>query len=646
MSIAARDALDRHAPPWLFAAAIATTAPHAGFLPIWVSALAALFLGWGFWLWYADRRLPGRWPLALILAGSCVAILAEYRTLLGRDAGVAMLVLFMAMKPLELRSKRDAMVIVTLGLFLLLTQYFHTQSIFTGLWLLLSIWLLTAIFIRINGGPASTLRFSLRYAAMLCLQSLPFLVALYLLFPRVSGPLWGVPEDTFSSRTGLSERMTPGSIAELVQSGEIAFRVRFDGSPPPKHKLYWRGPVLDQFDGTTWQPAPEAGPLPQVEPLSPPIGYETTMEPHSHTWLLALDAPTGLPPESTLSSRLIAQQRQAITTRQRFHLTAALDYRFNPDEKSSVLTRNLNLPADFNPRTRRLAAEWAAEAKAPQEIIAKALTLFNREFTYTLRPPRLGRDSIDEFLFVTRRGFCEHYAAAFVFLMRAAGIPARVVTGYQGGDQNPLDGYLIVRQSDAHAWAEVWLSGKGWQRVDPTAAVSPSRIETGIASALPLGEPLPAFVQLRADWLRGLRDRWEAVNNAWNQYLIGYDPERQRQLLSQLGFPDANWRDLGTLLAAVCLTLLSLLTGWALYHRPRLDPAQKLWQKALRHLARRQVNCPPWETPLALCARVSDQRPELAMPFRRVTEAYLRARYGAAPNDLNALRAAVAQLKR
>lgn len=646
MSIAARDALDRRAPPWLFIAAIVTTAPHAAFLPAWVSALAALFIGWGFWLWQADRRLPSRWPLAVIVAGSCAAILAEYHTLLGRDAGVAMLVLFMAMKPLELRSRRDAMVIVTLGLFLLLTQYFHTQSIFTGLWLLLSIWLLTAIFIRINGGPASSVRASLRYAGILCLQSIPFLIALYLLFPRISGPLWGLPEDAYSGKTGLAENMSPGSIAQLVQSGEIAFRVRFDGSIPPKQKLYWRGPVLDQFDGMTWQPAQDRDPAARIDALSRPVGYETTLEPHSRTWLLALDAPTELPPDSRVSSRLIAHHRQPVTSRQRFHLTATLDYRFNVEEKPDVIARNLTLPAGFNPRARRLAAEWAADGKSPRETIDKALMLFNREFTYTLEPPLLGRDSVDEFLFVTRRGFCEHYASAFVFLMRAAGIPARVVTGYQGGEQNPLDGYLVVRQSDAHAWAEVWLTGKGWQRVDPTAAVSPSRIETGIASALPFGEPLPALVQLRADWLRSLRDRWEAVNNAWNQYLIGYDPERQRQLFSLLGFPDANWRELGTLLATVCMTLLGLLTGWALYHRPHLDPAQQLWQKALRHLARRQVNCPSWETPMALCARVSEQLPELAIPFRRVTEAYLRARYGASSNDLNALRDAVAQLKR
>ena len=229
--------------------------------------------------------------------------------------------------------------------------------------------------------------------------------------------------------------------------------------------------------------------------------------------------------------------------------------------------------------------------------------------------------------------------------MRAAGIPARVVSGYLGGEFNPLDGYLIVRQSDAHAWAEVWLAGRGWVRVDPTASVSPARIETGIAEALPLGEPLPALVQLRADWLRGLRYRWEAINNAWNQHFLGYDPQRQRQLLSRLGLPDTDWRSLATALGIACGLLTATLTAWSLHRRPKTDPALRLWQKALRRLARRQVDCAPWDTPLALAERVRTQCPELAEAFQAVVDAYLKARYGNAPNHLKTLRAAVAQLR-
>lgn len=644
MSTPARDALDRHATPWLFATALATTAPHALHQPTWLSALSGAVLLWAAWLWWKDRRLPGRWLIVLMVAGGCAGILLEFRSLFGRDAGVAMLVMFMSMKLLEVRSRRDGMVAITLGYFLLLTHYLYSQSIPTGLWLLATMWLVTATLVRLQGGPASPPRDSLRHAGVLCLQAIPFMLVLYLLFPRISGPLWGLPLDAHSGKTGLSESMSPGSIAELVQSADIAFRVRFDGPLPQKQKLYWRGPVMEQFDGITWQPYKGRYRTPQLAPVSPPVSYETTLEAHGQRWLLALDAPTGLPAETSLNGTLTAASREAINERRRFRLSASLDYRFNTSEEAAVLRRNLALPAERNPRTRQLAREWQA-GNPPEAIIAKALTLFASEFTYTLRPPLLGRDGVDDFLFNGKRGFCEHYAAAFVVLMRGAGIPARIVGGYQGGEFNPLDGYLVVRQSDAHAWAEVWLEGRGWVRVDPTAAVSPSRIETGIADALDLGEPLPALIQWRADWVRTLRYRWEAINNAWNQNILGYDPLRQRELLARLGLPDADWRSLATALGLACSLIVAGLMAWALYRRPERDPVVRLWQQALRHLARRKVDCAPWETPLDVARRVREQCPELAVTFQPVVDAYLVARYGKSDQALKTLRDAVAQLR-
>ena len=644
MSTPAREALDRQATPWLFATALATTAPHALHQPAWLSALAAVLLIWASRQWWKDERLPSRWLLVALVGAGCAGILLEFRTLFGRDAGVAMLVMFMAMKLLELRSRRDAMVVVTLGYFLLLTHYFYSQSIPTGLWLLACLWLITATLVRLHGGPTATPRAALRHAGLLCLQALPFMLVLYVLFPRISGPLWGLPTDAHAGKTGLSDTMSPGSISQLVQSGDIAFRVRFDGPLPPKQKLYWRGPVMEQFDGTTWRPYTGRQPAEQLEFLSPPIAYETTLEPHNQRWLLALDAPTGLAPEMALNGTLTVALRNPLTERQRFRLAASLDYRFNATEDPAAIRRNLLLPPGSNPQSRALAEQWRSAGIGPDAIVGKALALFAADFTYTLRPPLLGRDGIDDFLFRSKRGFCEHYAAAFVVLMRAAGIPARVVGGYQGGEFNPLDGYLVVRQSDAHAWAEVWLAGRGWVRVDPTAAVSPSRIETGIADALPFEDALPALIQLRADWARTLRYRWEAINNAWNQHILGYDPQRQRDLLARLGLPDADWRNLATLLGAICSLLVAGLMAWAIYQRPRRDPVLRLWHPAPRHLARRQVDCAPWETPLALARRVEQQRPELAAPFQRVVDAYLLARYGT-DNNLTALRAAIAQLR-
>lgn len=645
MSTPARQALDRQATPWLFASALVTIAPHVLHQAYWLSALAGLLMFWAIRLWWKDERLPGRWVLFLLVIVGCSGILIEFRSLFGRDAGVAMLVVFMAMKLLELKSQRDAVVVVVLGYFLLLTHYFYSQSIPTGLWLLFALWLVTATLIRLHGGPASTTRASLRYAASLCLQAIPFMLVLYLLFPRISGPLWGLPSDAHAGMTGLSDTMSPGSISRLAQSADIAFRARFSTTPPAKQKLYWRGPVMEQFDGTTWRLHDNRETSPQLETLSAPFRYVMTLEPHNQRWILALDAPVQLPEGLNASNVLAVTQRLPVTERRRYELAASLDYRFNVDEDPRALSRNLALPPGVNPQARALAERWRNSDHRPSAIIGQAQALFAAEFTYTLQPPLLGQNGIDEFLFKTRRGFCEHYAGAFVFLMRAAGIPARVVSGYQGGEFNPLDGYLVIRQSDAHAWAEVWLEGQGWVRVDPTASVSPTRIETGIADALPFGEPLPALVQWRADWLRTLRYRWEAVNNAWNQHILGYDPQRQRELLSRLGLPETDWRSLATVLGIACSLLVAAMTAWTLYQRPAIDPARRLWLTALRQLARRQVDCAPWETPMAVAQRVREQRPELAETFQNVVDAYLQARYGKSNNNLNALREAVARLR-
>ena len=645
MSTRPAETLDHWATPWLFAAALATTLPHAAHQPVWLSVLATAVFAWAGWLWWRNERLPGRWPLALLVAIATGGVLFEFRTLFGRDAGVAMLVVFMALKLLELRSRRDATVVVTLGYFLLLTHYFYSQSIPTGLWLLAAMTLLTATLIRLHGGPASTVGGTLRYAGLLTLQAIPFMLVLYLLFPRVAGPLWGLPQDAHSGRSGLSDQMTPGNIANLALSSEIAFRVRFAGPVPQRDKLYWRGPVLENYDGLTWRPQGGRGRPPQIEALSPSIAYESTVEPHQQRWLLALDAPGALGPEFALSSTLTATSREPLSQRQRFALTATLDFRFNPDEEPAALQRNLALPPDRNPRTRALAESWQSADADPARLAQKALTLFSAEnFFYTLQPPLLGEQAVDDFLFDTRRGFCEHYASAFVFLMRAAGVPARVVTGYQGGEANPVDGFVVVRQSDAHAWAEIWLAGRGWTRVDPTAAVSPARVESGIAAAMPAGEPLPALIRLRSDWVRTLLFRWEAVNNAWNQYVLGYNPQRQRELLSRLGLPDADWRKLAAALAIICGALLLAVSAWTLHQRPRLDPAARLWQKALRRLARSKVNYAPWETPLALLERIEREHPALAPAFREVVAAYLQARYGSIPDDLKNLRGALARL--
>lgn len=649
MNASAAGSLERSAVPWLFATALATTLPHLGHQPAWLSGAFATALAWAGWLWWRGRQLPRRWLLALLVAAGCAGIVLEYHTLFGRDAGVAMLMLLMALKLLELKRRRDAYVIVNLGYFLLLTHYFHSQSIPMALWLLAAMTVATAALIRLHGGRASPPWPTLRYAGLMILQAIPFMLALYLLFPRISGPLWGLPQDAGAARTGLPEQIAPGSIASLIHNPDIAFRVRFAGAVPDRKALYWRGPVMEDYDGLSWRQHPRAAPPPSVEALSPPLDYEITLEPHGQRWLLALDAPTRLPPDAGLASTLSVLAREAVIQRRRFGFSSALAYRFNLQENGSTLSRALQLPPGRNPRTLALAAEWRRTDRSPERIVRRALSLFHdQEFTYTLQPPLLGEQPVDDFLFRTRKGFCEHYASAFVVLMRAASIPARVVGGYQGGEVNPVDGYLVVRQSDAHAWAEVWLAERGWVRVDPTAAVSPARVESGISASVPAAEMPDSLLRIDAAWLRGLRYRWEAVNNAWNQWVLGYNPERQRALLSRLGVPDPDWRTLASLLLVACGGILLAVTAWTLYRRPPPDPAQRLWRRALRRLRRQEVHCAPWETPLALASRLQRERPELADAVRKVAAAYCIARYGAddarRPERLRTLRLAIAQL--
>lgn len=634
--------LEHGAVPWLLAVALATTAPHAGHLPLWLTLLVGGALLWRGWLWQRKARLPARWLLALLVCAGVAAIGWQFRTLFGRDAGVALIVFFMAMKPLEMSSRRDSTVLVMLGFFLLLTHYFYSQSIPSGLWLPAATTLLTATLIRLHGG-AQTPRAILRYAALLLAQALPFMALIFVLFPRVAGPLWGLPQDAHSGLSGLSDRMSPGSLSELIQSSAIAFRVEFADGLPPQPSLYWRGPVFDDYDGLNWRALAGAarppGTPPAVEARGRVYRYISTLEAHNQRWLLALDLPTRRPPDSVLTRSLETLAREPLRVRARFAFSSAPDFVVNRQESAALLQQALRLPPRLNPRSRELARSWRARLATAQQISDAALRFFaEQDFVYTLRPPLLGEDAVDDFLFGTRRGFCEHYASAYVVLMRAADVPARVVAGYQGGEINPVDGYLTVRQSDAHAWAEIWLAERGWVRVDPTAAVAPSRIEHGIEAALPAGDPLPALLRIDADWLRDLRNRWEAANNRWNQWVLGYNPQRQRELLSRLGLDDPDWRKMTAVLAALCAIALLILSLSTLRQRSAALPEQRAWQDFCARLARLGMTRAPWEGPLAFADRVARERPDLAARCLEAADLFAQLHYGSGtPQQLQQL---------
>ncbi|MBA3902575.1 MAG: DUF3488 domain-containing protein [Rhodocyclaceae bacterium] len=613
---------------WLIACAALTLAPHAVHAPLWLSLATGGMLAWRGLIWWRRRQLPPRWLLALLVLAGSVAVLATYRHFFGKDPGVALLILFLALKLMESRGVRDALAALFLCYFLLLTHFLYTQSIEVAGVTIAALVVITATLAGLAhaGRPASA---NLRLSSLMLVQALPFMLVLFLLFPRVQGPLWGLPMDAYSGLTGLSDTMSPGSISELSLSGAIAFRVKFEGKPPPHNMLYWRGPVLRHFDGRNWRPGRQtvSTELPYAA-KGPDIAYAVTLEPHNKAWLFALEMPALLPPDAVISSDYQLLSRTLVRARLRYELRSHPGLVPGTEESTETLKASLQLPAGINPRARALAAEWRRQLGDDEAVIRQMLGHFRREFfVYTLTPPPLGKNGIDEFLFETRRGFCEHYAAAFVFMMRAAGIPARVVTGYQGGEQNPVDGYFIVRQSDAHAWAEVWLANKGWVRIDPTAAIAPSRIEAGLAAAVPEGEPVPFLVRSDLSWLRELRFRWEAMNNSWNQWVLGYNPQRQRELLSRLGMREPDWQSMTAALAVLSGLLMLALTAWALRRRIRLDPALRAWNRLSCKMAGIGLARYAWEGPADYARRVAEARPELAMEMERVAALYISLRY-------------------
>ncbi len=616
---------------WLLLSLALATAPHLERLPLWVGPICLALGLWRLAIMRKQAALPRKWLLLLIAAAATAGIFSHYHTLLGRDAGVALLVVMIALKLMEMKTLRDTMVVIFLGYFLVITHFFYSQSIPTALYLLLVVLLTTATMI---GYSYPLERFPprprLRLAGTLLLQAIPLMLVLFVLFPRV-GPLWGLPKDAYSGMTGLSDSMSPGAISQLIRSDAVAFRVRFDGPLPEKSQRYWRGPVLWDYDGRTWSTRnkPPAG-LAQFVPLGEAIRYTLTLEPHNQRWLFALDLPDKLPPGSSASADFQITAPVRLHQRIRYSLTSYPVYRLGESLGDEAWERALRLPGG-NPRAVQLAAQWRDKLETPRAIAQQALQMFREEaFVYTLNPPLLGEQAVDDFLFGTRRGFCEHYASAFVFLMRAAGVPARVVTGYQGGEPNPLGDYMMVRQSDAHAWAEIWLDGDGWVRVDPTAAVSPNRIETGIASALPAAELPPALVQLDAEWLKRMRLSWDLLNNNWNQWVIGYNQERQMRFLSGLHQGLGAWQNMALAMLGGLALMLSGIAFWMLWRTSRRasDPVVAVYENFCAKLAHRGILRAPGEGPLDYADRASHSRPELARQIRLITRLYVTLRYG------------------
>jgi len=645
---------------------VAAQLPQAVHLPIWVALFGIALVALRFVLLRRDRLRPAAtparipsWALAVFALVIAFAIRKSYGYFVGRDPCVAFLFVLVGIKFLEVRTLRDGTLLVCLAIFLLITPFFYSQSLIAGLAALPAVLAAGAAMESLaHDDPLAaptTWRVAWRRTAAMLAQGLPIAAALFLLFPRLASPLWGLPADR-AAATGLSERMAPGSISELALNDAVAFRVDFDSAPPPPRARYWRGPVLALFNGREWRslsPSP-GGRLVLAD--RPAIRYTVTLEPNDHPWLFALDFPSALPQiDSDAGTQASAggfagysreqqlMMRAPVTQPLRYSVQSSLtDHYAVPSARDAQINSR---PPPGNPRTVQFARELRAANPDDRRFASAILQWFRDEqFFYTLAPPLLEEDPVDAFLFDSRRGFCEHYASAFVVLLRAAGIPARVVTGYQGGEINPRGGYMIVRQSDAHAWAEAIIDGQ-WQRFDPTAAVAPSRIERGLFGSVAANEPVPLFARQDGGLLKDLQLAIDAFNHQWHRNVIQFNRDRQRALWREWKLDQFEPWQVAIVASCALLAWAGGVFAWFAARRKREERALTLWNDVCRRLSRAGLPRLTYEGPIAFAGRAASRWPQFDIAFRAIGESFAALRYGSERRDRERL-ALIATLER
>lgn len=626
--------LTRHSLFWLFAAQLVVIIPRLDILPVWTALVWAVTAYWYWRIYRGDWHFPPRpvtWGLSLI---AIIGIALEYRTALALEPQIALLITAFILKLLELKSVRDHWLLLMLSYFIVACGFIFSTSVSTVAVALLQLVVLLLAQQSLFR-PRMTMRPMLWSTAKLFAQSIPLMLVIFVVFPRF-GPLWSVPLPGEGARTGISDSMSPGDISKLSRSTELAFRASFDAEIPSQPSLYWRGLVLENYDGREWsrekfgiQPLPQS----QLHPVGRAFRYEVILEHGVHEWLLAIPLATverdGVSQDSRFQwlpkTPLVGRARYTVTSYPESQLVAPLD--------RYMRFRNLQLPGGYNLQVRALAEPWR-ELKVEDRVAAAERFFKERPFVYTLEPPKLGRDSVDEFLFGTRRGFCEHYASSFVFMMRAAGVPARVVVGYQGGERNEAGNYLLVHQSDAHAWTEVWLDERGWVRIDPTAWVAPSRIELGadIAFAGQAGYLADDFISLRKmrgiQFISQLRLLMDRAEYQWVKWIVNYDSDRQWDVLRKLFGDIDNQRLALIILLALALPMIAaglMTVGWP--QRRFVPAAVQAYTRCTSQLAAQGYSRRNGEAPRDFATRVAADLPAYAEWLNAVTDTFYRAYY-------------------
>lgn len=624
----------------MFACLALALMAHMGSLPVWVLVTVAVSGAIRLMLARRGGTAPPS-AVRLVIAVLAISLLfVQFHTFNGLSAGTALLALMAGLKLLETTTRRDIYVITLIIYFVSLSALLAGNSFWLLTYLIAVCWLTTAALLRLTSTlPAPSWRHSLRYAGRILGQALPLALVLWLLFPRFGGPLWQMPDDRRSAESGLSDTMSPGDITELALSDEIAFRVHFATATPPRQERYWRGPVMHDFDGHTWSRA-HYGSLraPALQPQGPAYVYTLSLEPHEHNWIFALDWPSHWDlPRGVLTSDYTLVQPDPVSHPIDVETTSYTKVQSSEPLNNLWRRRDVALPPNRNPRTLQLAQSLRGAYPQDLEYMRAVLDMFTQQaFYYTLYPPKLSDDSVDEFLFDTKRGFCGHYASAFATLMRAVGIPARVVTGYQGGTFNRFANYWIVRQSNAHAWDEVWIEGRGWLRVDPTSAIAPSRVEFGLNEAVIADGPLASRWQVRSSWLADMRLRLDALRQLWRERVLLFNQNSQTQLLSWLHIPEPDGQKLALVLTAALTLVLCWLT-WQV--RRETDPTRKellirSYSRLCAKLAAVGIPRLAHEGAEDYAIRVAQQRPDLGSAVSALCRQYSSLRYAAGAANL------------
>lgn len=640
----------RFSDTWLLPFALGSALmPSILHLSLWTTlSVLTLFIWYGLLHLRFFSRLGtgGLIATAVMLAG---LVWFDYGTLIGRDAGTALAIQMVTLKLLEASSRRERVFVYVAGYCLLFCSFLFSQSMSAVLLCIPALVFLTAGLMETPMNQVLGLKRRIRLAGIMLLQATPFMLAGFLLFPRSEFARWNLPSDAVKAMTGFSGILSPGGFTQLAKSDAVAFRVQFYGAIPPRSVLYWRGRVLTLFDGAVWHgdEIPDELMRQDLHVVDAASHYTVTLEPHNQPWLFALDVPIVPPAAALLTSEHTIQSIRPVQAVMTYEGTSALTQQQLHRPGRAAMLRNLQLPSDENPRSLALAQEWR-DLDEPMMIVEEALALFRKDFRYTLNPPAIKSfDQVDAFLFKTRSGFCEHYAGSFVFLMRAAGVPARVVTGYQGGEIDANTGIVTVRQAHAHAWAEVWMAERGWVRVDPVTVLPGSSVDSGT--------PAPPSPQLAADVPRSessdaredsLASRVEKVGRQpeafeqgishlqhnWNRYVLSYRERAQLRLLQRI--TDSKTEPL-VLLTWYVMTLVvgAVMLGWWLGRRvgQAQDPYLQAWQIFQNKCARAGFKAEPTEGPQDYSERCMKFFPSHSREILTIRDAYIQLRYAKNP---------------